>query len=594
MPTRHSLHLLVFALLLLSFWHTPNPVAANGGDPLAGDARRPPVRPTLAAASDDPRPGPGQPSAFMAGRVAVRAIFVESDGRAEPSTEDWQPEQIAEVQRQIAAALDWWRARLPNARLTFELITTVVPSRYEPIAHDLSAEGLWIGDVLGQLGYSSASYFDQAYAADEALRRERGADWATTIFVANSAADSDGRFADGMFAYAYINGPFLALTSDAGPYGVGQMAPVIAHELGHIFGALDQYASAATPCNLQSGYLSVPTTNSQANNCGTRFVCIMLDPVSAYPNGRIDESALGQVGYRDSDGDNLPDPLDTAPAMRITIAQPADGGRPSVTGQVSDQPYPSPAATPVTINTIARVEYRVDGGDWIALPAADRAYDSAVETITSTLPLYDGQHSVELRAINSVGAASPSVKQSVVVAGVGAQPAYIVDAPELSNSATITLSLGAPAGSEAQVGETPFFDAAAWRPAIEQVSVSLGPSDGQHTVYVRFRDRNGVESPTMVRRVMLDRAAPTGRALLHGGAAPRLEIQAQDSGSGVADIQIDDGAGLGAWQPFQTTFPAAHGMASVQVRLRDAAGNVSAPITAQRVDPIYLPLVARP
>ncbi|HET9221855.1 MAG TPA: hypothetical protein VFO07_05090, partial [Roseiflexaceae bacterium] len=506
MPTRYTLHLLVFVFLLLSFWHMPHLVTANGDSPLKGDARRAPVRPTLAAAGNDPRPGPDQPSAFLAGRVAVRAIFLESNGGAEPSTEDWQPGQIDTARQRIAAALDWWQARLPNARLTFDLIATVVPSRYEPIAHDLSGEGLWIGDALSQLGYSGNSYFDQAYAADEALRRERGADWATTIFVANSAADGDGRFADGMFAYAYISGPFLVLTSDAGPYGAGQISPVLAHELGHIFGALDQYASAATPCDLQSGYLSVPTTNSQANNCGIRFVCIMLDPASAYPNGRIDESALGQVGYRDSDGDNLPDPLDTAPAMRISLVQEPKNGRPIVSGQAFDQPYP--AATPLTINTIARVEYRVDGGDWMALPAGDRAYDSAVETIASTLPLYDGQHNLELRAINSVGAASPIFKQSVVVAGVGAQPAYAADAPELVNSAAITLTLGAPASAETQISENPFFEAATWKAATERASFNLTPTDGQHTIYVRFRDQNGLESPAIVRRVLLDRVAP--------------------------------------------------------------------------------------
>jgi hypothetical protein len=592
MPTRYTLHLLVFVFILLSFWHTPHLVTANGDSPLDGDARRAPARPTLAAAGNDPRPGPDQPSAFLAGRVAVRAIFIESNGGAEPSTEDWQPEQINTARQRIAAALDWWRARLPNARLSFDLIATVVPSRYEPIAHDLGGEGLWIGDALSQLGYSGNSYFDQAYAADEALRRERGADWATTIFIANSAADVDGRFADGMFAYAYISGPFLVLTSDAGPYGAGQMSPVLAHELGHIFGALDQYASAATPCALQSGYLSVPTTNSQANNCGTRFVCIMLDPSAAYPNGRIDESALGQVGYRDSDGDNLPDPLDTAPAMRISLVQEPKNVRPIVSGQAFDQPYP--AATPLTINTIARVEYRVDGGDWMALPAGDRAYDSAVETISSTLPLYDGQHNLELRAINSVGAASPIFKQSVVVAGVGAQPAYAADAPELVNSAAITLTLGAPAGAETQISENPFFDAATWRAATERASFNLTPTDGQHTIYVRFRDQNGLESPAIVRRVLLDRAAPTGRALLYGGAAPRLEIQAQDDGSGLAEIRIDDGTVLGAWQPFQATVAIPDGLTSVQVRLRDAAGNVSAPITAQRVDQIYLPFLVRP
>jgi hypothetical protein len=594
MSIRRVLQLVLFAFLLLSFWRNPSPAAANGDEPLAGDARRVPVRPArIAAASDDPSPGAEQPSAFMAGRVAVRVIFVESDGGAEPSTEDWQPDQIAAVQQQIAAALDWWGARLPNARLSFELIPTVAPSRYEPIAHDLGAEGIWIGDALGRLGYTGPSYFDQAYAADEALRRERGADWATTIFVANSAADGDGRFADAMFAYAYINGPFLVLTSDAGPYGVGQMAPVAAHELGHIFGALDQYASASTPCNLQSGYLAVPTTNSQANNCGTRFVCIMLDPVTAYPTGQLDKSALGQIGYRDSDGDGLPDPLDTAPAMRMTIAQPAAGGRPIVSGQAADQPYPSPSGTSVTINTITRVEYRVDDSDWIALPAADQAYDSAVETITSTLPLYDGQHTVELRAINNVGAVSPSIKQRVTVNGVGAQPAYVVDVPKLSNNATITATLIAPVGASAQISQDPFFVGATWMSATEQASLRLGTADGPYSVYVRFRDKQGIESPVIARSLTLDRAAPTGRALLRGGAAPQVEIQAEDIGSGVTAVQIGDVATPGVWQPFQTLLAVPQGLANLQIRLRDAAGNVSAPITVQRAERIYLPLVVR-
>jgi hypothetical protein len=259
---------------------------------------------------------------------------------------------------------------------------------------------------------------------------------------------------------------------------------------------------------------------------------------------------------------------------------------------VFDRPYP--AATPVTINTTSRVEYRVDGGDWIALPAGDRTYDSAVETIASTLPLYDGQYDVELRAINSVGAASPLFKQNVVIAGVGAQPAYRAEIPELSNSSTITLTLAAPAGSEVQVSEKPFFDAASWQPATEQTSFSLALTDGQHSVYVRFRDQNGLESPPIIRRILLDRAAPTGRALLRGGASTRLEIQAQDNGSGIKDIQIGDSTATGAWQPFQATLSMPNDSANIQVRLRDAAGNVSAPITAQRVDLIYLPLVIRP
>ncbi|HEY3229401.1 MAG TPA: hypothetical protein VGJ87_09275 [Roseiflexaceae bacterium] len=593
MPFRRSFCLLLALIVPLSLWFTPSPATAAGGDPLAGDARRPPARPTLASA-DDPHPSLTQPSAFMAGHVAVQVIFVESDGSAEPSTENWTPDQISTIMGHIGSALDWWGARLPNARLSFALTSSVVGSRYEPITHKIDAEGLWIGDVLARTGFSSASYFDQAYAADDTLRRAQGADWGTTIFIANSAADDDGRFADGLFAYAYIGGPFLVLTSDVGAYGTAQLAPVATHELGHIFGALDQYASAATPCSQQSGYLAVPTTNSEAGGCGTHFVCIMLSPSAAYPNGEVDDSALGQIGYRDTDGDGIPDPIDTAPAAQFTITQPASGGRPIVAGRAADQPYPSASETPATINTIAHVEYRIDGMDWTELPASDGAYDNAVESITTTLPLYDGQYNVELRVINSVGTASPVISQSVTVSGVGAEPAYQVGAPALSGSTDITITLAAPDGSSAQISEDPFFSAAAWAPAPASASWRLRPTDGVHTVYVRFRDSNGLESSPFSRSIVLDRTPPTGRALIHGGDAPWLELQAQDSGSGVAAVQVGVGTTSGVWQPFQSSLPISPGMTNIQVRLRDTAGNLSAPITAQSSRLIYLPLVSRP
>jgi hypothetical protein len=581
----YLLFLLLLALLPLSLWHAPTPAAAHGG-PLRGEqAFFPPRRPHTAA--DDPRPSREQPSAFMAGRVAVQAIFIESDGAADPSTEDWTPAQIATIRGHIGAALDWWRARLPNARLSFDLTTRVVGSRYEPITYDLSGEGLWIGDALQRMGFPGMNYFDQAYAADDALRHERKTDWATTIFVVNSEHDDDGRFAGGMFAYAYIGGPFLVITSDAGPYGTVQLAPVATHELGHIFGALDQYDAAQVACTQESGYLSIPTTNSQLGDCGTHFMSIMLDPLPAYIGGQVDPSALGQIGYRDRQNNGLPDPLETTPALQVTVTEPPDAGRPVVAGPVIDQPYPSSFEQAATINTIVRVEYRADGGDWIALPAADGAYDGVSESITATLPLYDGQHSVELRAINSVGAASPLIKQSVTVSGIGAEPDYAAEAPDLSNSAEITITLAAPAGSSAQISEDPFFKAVAWAPAAANVGLRLGPTDGPHTLYIRFRDHSGVESPPFLRTIELDRAPPSGHALIHGGAAPWIEIQAEDSGSGVAAVQIDGGA----WQPFRQAVPIPRNMVSIQVRLRDAAGNVSNPLPTMHSGPIYLPLI---
>jgi hypothetical protein len=540
-------------------------------------------------------PALDQPSSFMAGRVAVQIIFIQSNGAAEPTTERWTADQIADIQGHISSALAWWRDHLPNAQLNFDTTASVVESRYEPIAHALNSEGLWIGDALARLGYSGATYFDQAYAADEALRHMRHTDWATTIFVVNSAADDDGRFADNFFAYAYIGGPFMVITSDVGLYGTQQMTPIAAHEFGHIFGALDQYAGANVPCSQRSGYLAIPSTNSQYDNCGTHFSSIMLDPVPAYPDGLIDASALGQVGYRDSDSDGRPDPLDTLPALDISLNQPSAGSRPSVTGRVIDQPYPAPLQQAVTINRIALVEYRIDGGPWLALAAADGSYDSAAENLAASLPLYDGQHQIALRARNSVGAFSPILETSVTVQNVGAEPPYQVAVPALSNTTAITVELGAPADSAAQISEDPFFADAAWSPVAPATTWQLAADEGPHTLYVRFRDSAGRESPPITRTVLLDRAPPQSRPIIRPGATPLLEPQAYDDVSGITAIGLSTARDTPEdWQSFQPAMALPQGTTSIWVRLRDAAGNISQPLLARDSYLTYLPLIRSP
>jgi hypothetical protein len=368
----------------------------------------------------------------------------------------------------------------------------------------------------------------------------------------------------------------------------------VAHELGHIFGALDQYAAAATPCTQRSGYLAVPTTNSQANNCGSRFICIMLEPLPAYSGAEIDPSALGQVGYRDTDGDGIPDPLDTTPTIDFQIMQPSNGGRPTIIGTATDQPFPSPTDQPATINTIVKIEYRVDGGAWIALAPGDGAFDGAAETVQAVLPLYDGQHTVELRAINSVGATSALASSSLTVENVGAAPAYGVSAPAVNNTGSITVSLSAPAGAMTQISADPFFSAAAWMPAVPSVTWRLSGNDGTHALYVRFRDAAGLESPPFARVVVLDRTPPTGRVILRADIPPVLEIQASDNASGVNAMQIVADGSAGDWQPYQSLVPLTYSIAApnqLQIRLRDAAGNVSQPLAA--AVPVYVPIAQR-
>ena len=571
------------------------PVLAGPSSPFAGDALHAPTRPRLASFTDDPAPNQYQPSAFLAGRVAVRVVFVESNGRYEASTRNWNDEQISTITARVADALQWWAERLPNARLSFDLTSRVVQSGYEPIMHGLSTESQWVGDALQNLGITAPNYFDQAYMADEALRQERKADWATNIFVANSSGTADGRFADGHFAYAYVNGPFMVVTSDAGPYGVGQMTPVVAHEFGHIFGALDQYAAASVSCTQRSGYLAVPTTNSQYNDCGTKFICVMLEPLSAYTAGAVDESALGQLGYRDSNHNGLPDPIDTTPALQLQLSQPGAGARPALTGQVYDQPYPTATGDEATINTITKAEYRVDGGEWLPLPAADGAYSGVTEPINAVLPLYDGQHTVDVRAANRVGAFSPVAHFTANVAGVGAAPNYQASAPAASNTPAVVVTTVAPAGSQTQISSDPYFAGAGWVASSGTLGWQLAAREGDQTLYVRFRDAQGLVSAPIILRTTLDETPPAGRAmLLQRTSGTWLEILAHDSATDIDAMNISfDATPSGSWQPFQPSVAMSLQATSVYVWLRDKAGNVSAPLQAVPETPVWVPMAAR-
>jgi hypothetical protein len=368
-------------------------------------------------------------SQFMAGSVAVRLILPQSDGSREPSRVQWSPEQIAHISNEVQQALDWWQTQLPLARLSFKLQVEVVATGYEPIAYGLSNEGLWIGDLLERMGFSGASYFDQVYAAGDELRTRLGTDWTTTIFVVNSANQPGGRFADGRFAYAYINGPLMVLTSDVGAYGAQRMAPIVAHELGHIFGALDQYAQAGITCSQVSGYLGAATSNSRYANCGPGEPSIMLEPIEAFASGQIDASALAQVGYRDSNGNGLIDPLDTTPSIEISLGRLAEGERPGISGYANDLPFPVHNQPAVNLNTISAIELRINGGNWQSLPPADGAYNSSSERFSSELALYDGEHRIEVRARNSAGATSPILSQSLTLSGLGSAPEHRVMLP---------------------------------------------------------------------------------------------------------------------------------------------------------------------
>jgi len=441
------------------------------------------------------------PSQYLAGSVAVRLVLPESNGEFDRSTEDWTVFQIEQVVAQTQAALDWWRERLPAARLAFELTVQVVPTRYEPIRYGLAQEGLWIGDVLRRLGYESANYFEQAYMAAFDLRDHNGTDWATTIFIVNSAQD-DGYFADGRFAYAYLNGPFSVITSDGGPYSTQWLRAVIAHELAHLFGALDQYSAAGISCDQRSGYLYAPTTNSMFNNCGTNEPSIMRELINSFTIGAVDVSARAQLGYRDSDGDGIIDVLDTTPFITIANTLQSRSGRPLVELVARDQAFPSPVQPDASINPITAIEYRVNESDWQLVIPADGAFDRALETAEIELPLYDGDYVVEFRAFNAADNTSDVVTQTMTVNGLGPAPAYRIAGPARLEGQALIIRAQAPSGTQLieVSAQRAFADAVrlTYEPELTLMldsapALSVVPAT-MPTIYVRFIDQAGLPS----------------------------------------------------------------------------------------------------
>jgi len=358
-----------------------------------------------------------QTSEYMIGRVAVGLVLPESDGSIDPDQSTWTAIQRQNVIDKVRAGLEWWAARQPEAHLSFVIddhATAPITTGYEPINHPQSAEGLWIGDMLTKMGYSNGTYFNRVRTYVNDLRTQYHTDWAFTIFVVNSSGDPDGAFSDRYFGYAYVGGPFLVMTYDNGGYGIDHMDVVAAHEVGHIFRALDQYASANMPCTAVSGYLGIENQNSQSLGCTSNLSSIMRGGIDPYTSGSLDPLAAGQIGWRDSDADGILDPIDTTPTLTLTTVVQSDTLR-SYAGYALDQPYPSPIRPALSINVIT-VEYQIDGNGWLSVPAVNtNDVDNRVGFTLTLTDLSTGNHRIDFRARNSAGNASTPTVQMVIL-----------------------------------------------------------------------------------------------------------------------------------------------------------------------------------
>jgi hypothetical protein len=146
----------------------------------------------------------------------------------------------------------------------------------------------------------------------------------------------------------------------------------------------------------------VENQNSGYGSCTLNVSSIMRNPIIAYTNKAIDPYAAGQIGWPDSDGDGILDPLDTElPVDVTTISQ--NSNRVMVSGTAEIIPYSSPTRPNVAINTLTGVRYRFDKGDWQQATAEDGAFDGTTERYHFAASPKPGLHALEVAALDSAG-----------------------------------------------------------------------------------------------------------------------------------------------------------------------------------------------
>lgn len=292
----------------------PSPNAA----PLVGDAilekdEEPPIR-------IEKKPyGAGfyDTSEFLLGAISVAVIFVESDGTIDPQTENWSASRESQCVSEIQNGLNWLANQNQDANLSFTYhyyygrTNSNAQTGYEPITRYDYEDDLWQNEIMGKFGYSGGNIYSQHDFLNDLIDND-DTHWGVLVWVVDSYEDDDGFFKDSSgFAYAAVGGPYVVMTYDNDGWFISNMDAVIAHEIQHSFYAMDEYYDAGVSCDAHRGYLDVENQNSEYGSCLLNVSCIMR---GEYLSGtQICTYSAGQTGWRDDDGDGIPNILDTNP-----------------------------------------------------------------------------------------------------------------------------------------------------------------------------------------------------------------------------------------------------------------------------------------
>lgn len=435
---------------------------------------------------------------FMLGDIVVNVVLLESNGAVDNNTENWTSAQIADVKQRIEQGAQWWENALanfsPNSYLKFHFDYTFADSplstSYEPIARPSDDYPLWVDEFLYEVGYlSNGQLSDDIRAYNHSQRVSHDANWSFTIFVVNNASDADKQFAlNGSFlrSFAFSGGQFIVLPAD-------RPASTVAHEIGHMFWAVDEYPGGDF-YTMHRGYYDTQAVNAADGhpNPAQRQPSIMASDAlftTAYDTYTSSPSTFALVGWQDSDGDGILDVLDVPFTLRGSGYFDAETGTYKFFGDawVNTLPNRNTEGTrnDMTINKIREIQYRVDGGSWITLQTADD-YKTSLTLTTPVLP--QGAQQIEIRAIDTRTGVASNIftgltdrPTSTLDYGVGGFVFRDLDGdgvwdenePALRNwEITLLSSSGQPIGTPGRVEPDQFGELAVLNTAVQGVTLT--------------------------------------------------------------------------------------------------------------------------
>ena len=344
-------------------------------------------------------------SEYALGSHTLNVVFLQDNQLRDPvnnthpvtpggSIVHWTSAELASrSQRAIDAATFWTTESVsrhhPAARL--DVRVNFVNDGNPITVTDIGGEGSSIGygDALAFIDpdYAMFSDVNAVRHFNNDTREQLGTHWASTVFI----KPYNGR------ASAFINGPYVNAYEDDSTW-------THAHEYGHTFGARDEYGSATT--STRSGYLYEFNTNAVNLPDGSPNP----DSIPAIMRTRdvytVADGTIGQIGWRDTANDTIPDILDTFPTLTIDTSHSNSSlGLASVdlSSIVTPLVSPDPNEDDYTINTIESAQYRLNQGLWQSLSPNDGQFGDYSELFSLELAqLPFGSHDIELRVFNSV------------------------------------------------------------------------------------------------------------------------------------------------------------------------------------------------